>query len=447
MNLKAGLFQTQQLKLQMTQQLSQAITILQYSTMELNAYLEAKQLENPLIQLEAPKQDHLHHRDPHTYKRTAGKSHDNTVDWYEYVSVPKGSISDALTSQLHLKSLTYSERKIMEELIYSLDDNGYLRIDEESFIRKHHLESNQLERYINSLQQMEPAGIGARSLQECISLQLKKRANVPSLVMSIVDDYFQALAEKKWKKIAKDLSVELKDIQQAADFIQHCNPRPGSTYSQHVSEYIIPELVVKVLNDRRISVSLNDGTTINVTYNEEYTDFLNHHPDKEVRSYLQEKEQDFKWLLQSLRQRKQTILKVGKMLAEKQKAFFFKGPSAIQPLTLKQVADEIDVHESTISRTVKGKYMQTPYGIFELKYFFTSAIKSVKTDDLETASATTVKNELQQLINEEDKKKPLSDQKIVNLLLDKGYDVSRRTIAKYRDQLGIASSTMRKRYE
>jgi RNA polymerase sigma-54 factor len=446
MNLKAGLFQNQQLKLQMTQQLSQAITILQYSTMELNAYLEAKQLENPLIQLEPPKQDPLHQREPHTFKRNAG-NHENTVDWYEYVSLPKRSLADALSVQINLKSLTSSGRKIMDELIYSLDDNGYLRIDEESFVQKHGLEMAQLENYISRLQELEPAGIGARSLKECIALQLQRKATVPPLVTMIVDNHFQAFAEKKWKAIARDLSVELKDIQQAADYIQHCNPRPGSKYSQHIAEYIIPELVVKVIDGHTVAVSLYDGTTINVTYNEEYTDFLKYHPDKEVQSYLQEKEQDFQWLLQSLRQRKQTILKVGKMLAEKQKAFFLKGPSAIQPLTLRQVADEIDVHESTISRAVKGKYMQTPYGIFELKYFFTSAIKSVKLDDSETASATSVKNELQRLIDEEDKKKPLSDQKIVNLLLDKGYDVSRRTIAKYRDQLGIASSMMRKRYE
>ncbi|MGM0753799.1 MAG: RNA polymerase factor sigma-54 [Bacillota bacterium] len=446
MNLKAGLFQNQQLKLQMTQQLSQAITILQYSTMELNAYLEAKQLENPLIQLEPPKLDPLHQREPYTYKRNSG-NHEDTVDWYEYVSVPKRTLADALSVQLNLKSLTSFDRKVMEELIYSLDDNGYLRVDEESFLQTHGLERAQLDHYINRLQELEPAGIGARSLQECLSLQLQKKADVPSLVTMIVDNHFQAFAEKKWKAIAKELGVELKDIQQAADFIQHCNPRPGSKYSQQIAEYIIPELVVNVIDGNTVTVSLYDGTTVNVSYNEEYTDFLKHHPDKEVQSYLQEKEQDFQWLLQSLRQRKQTILKVGKMLVEKQKAFFQKGPSAIQPLTLKQVADEIDVHESTISRAVKGKYMQTPYGIFELKYFFTSAIKSVRLEDSEAASARTVKNELQKLIDEEDKKKPLSDQKIVNILLDKGYDVSRRTIAKYRDQMGITSSTMRKRYE
>ncbi|BCB05605.1 RNA polymerase factor sigma-54 [Bacillus sp. KH172YL63] len=446
MNLKAGLFQNQQLKLQMTQQLSQAITILQYSTMELNAFLEAKQLENPLIQLEPPKQGPLHQREPQSYKQTGGKSRENTVDWYEYVSVPKGSMSDALTVQLNLKSLTYAGRKVMEELIDSLDDNGYLRIDEDSFMRKHGIDYHVLEYYIHSLQEMEPAGVGARSLQECISLQLERKAGVPPLVKKIVDDHFQAFAEKKWKGIAKELSVQLKEIQRAADFIQRCNPRPGSIYTYDISEYITPELVVEVI-DGKVAVSLNDGTTVHVAYNREYTDFLKDHPDKEVQSYLQEKEQDFKWLLQSLRQRKQTILKVGRVLADKQRAFFLKGPTALQPLTLRQVADEIDVHESTISRAVKGKYMQTAYGIFELKYFFTTAIKSVNLEEAEGASATAVKNELQRLIQEEDKKKPLSDQKIVNLLLEKGYDVSRRTIAKYRDQLGIVSSTMRKRYE
>lgn len=446
MNLKAGLFQNQQLKLQMTQQLSQAITILQYSTMELNAYLEAKQLENPLIQLEPPKKDPLLQREPYTYKRSAGR-HEHTVDWYEYVSVPTRTLADALSVQVNMKSLTSLDLKVMEELIYSLDDNGYLRMDENAFIQKHGLEMAQLENYVHRLQELEPIGIGARSLQECISLQLRRKAEVPSLVTMVVDNHFPAFAEKKWRAIAKDLSVELKAIQNVADFIRQCNPRPGSKYSQHIAEYITPELVVNVLDGHTVAVSLHDGTTVNVTYNEEYTDFLKHHPDQEVQSYLQEKEQDFQWLLQSLRQRKQTILKVGRMLAEKQKDFFLQGPSFIQPLTLRQVADEIGVHESTISRAVKGKYMQTPYGIFELKYFFTSAIKSVRLEDSEAASARTVKNELQNLIDEEDKKKPLSDQKIVNLLLDKGYDVSRRTIAKYRDQMGIVSSTMRRRYE
>ncbi|OXS61510.1 RNA polymerase RpoN-/SigL-like sigma 54 subunit [Bacillus sp. V-88] len=446
MNLKAGLFQNQQLKLQMTQQLSQAITILQYSTMELNAYLEAKQLENPLIQVEPPKQDSLFQREPYTYKRKTGNP-DHTVDWYEYVSVPTRTLADALSVQINLKSLTSFDRKILDELICSMDDNGYLRMDEPSFLQKHGLERAQLEDYIKRIQELEPAGIGARSLQECISLQLERKADVPPLVKMIVNNHFQSFAEKKWKAISKDLGVELKDIQQAADFIQHCNPRPGSKYSQHIAEYITPELVVNVIEGHTVAVSLHDGTTVNVTYNEEYTDFLKHHSDKEVQTYLQEKEQDFQWLLQSLRQRKQTILKVGKMLAEKQKSFFLEGPSAIQPLTLKQVADEIDVHESTISRAVKGKYMQTPFGIFELKYFFTSAIKSVNLEDSEAASARTVKNELRKLIDEEDKNKPLSDQKIVNLLLDKGFDVSRRTIAKYRGQMGITSSTMRKRYE
>ncbi|WP_064093011.1 RNA polymerase factor sigma-54 [Rossellomorea aquimaris] len=446
MNLKVGLWQSQQL--QMTQQLSQAITILQYSTVELNAFLESKALENPLIQLEQPRQDTPHQHKPQYYStKNNQSSRQHTIDWYDNVSVSKANLGEALFTQLNMKSLTYIEKRILEELIYSLDDNGYLRIDEEVFLESHKLERDQLEHYIKRLQDLEPVGVGARSLQECIFLQLNRMKDIPPLVMTIVQDYFQPFAEKKWKGIAKSLHVELRDVQATADIIQQCNPRPGAAYCQDVSQYIIPELVVSLGDDHDINVSLHDGTTIKVKYNDEYTDFLQDHPEKDVQNYLQEKKQDFEWLLQSLRQRKQTILRVGKMLAERQRLFFLKGPSAIQPLTLKQVADEMNVHESTISRAVKGKYMQTPYGVYELKYFFTAAIKSVNVEDNEVASARTVKNELQRLIDEEDKKKPLSDQKIVNLLKEKGYEVSRRTIAKYRDQLGILSSTMRKRYE
>ena len=448
MNLKAGLWQNQQMKLQMTQQLSQAINILQYSTMELNAFLEMKALENPLIQLEQPSLDPPHRRESlRNFRETKRYNQKEMVDWYEYISVPKMTLADGLFAQLNMKSLSSFDRRVMEELMYSLDENGYLRIEEDIFIKRNNLQMYQLEHYIKRLQELEPAGVGARSLQECLSLQLKRIPDVPLLVTQMVEDHFISFAEKKWKVIAKDLDVELKDVQKAADYIQQCNPRPGAAYSQGVSEYIIPELVVSLTGENQIAVSLYDGTTIQVKYNEEYTDFLKHHPDVEVKTYLKEKHQDFDWLLQSLRQRNQTMLKVGKILVEKQRAFFLKGPSAIQPLTLKQVAEEVEVHESTISRAVKGKYMQTPYGIYELKYFFTTAIKSAALENAETASAAALKSELQKLIEEEDKKKPLSDQKIVGLLIDKGYEVSRRTIAKYRDQLGISSSTMRKRYE
>ncbi len=440
MNLNTGLWQKQQLKLQMTQELKQAITILQYSTLELNAFLETKALENPLIQIE----------DPITDIPVRGESYynneKNKTDFTEFLSVSKKTLEEHLFLQLDLKSFTSIELKIMKDLFYSLDENGYLHIETEDFLSRHDLKSGELQYYIDRLQELEPAGIGARSLQECISLQLKRR-EAAELARTIVEEHFDDFAAKKWKGIAKDLDVDLKDIQKAADLIRECNPRPGALYSDGPSHYIAPELVVKTSGGNEVSVSLFDGTTVKVIYNEEYKDFLEHHPDKETVRYLREKDQEFQWLLQNLQQRKQTILKVGKLIVEKQKSFFLEGPSDLQPLTLKEVADEAGVHESTVSRAVKGKYMQTPYGIYEMKYFFSAAIRTLSPEDSGAASSTAIKNELQRLVDEEDKKKPLSDQKIVNMLIDKGFDVSRRTIAKYRDQLGISSSTMRKRYE
>jgi RNA polymerase sigma-54 factor len=440
MNLNTGLWQKQQMKLQMTQQLSQAITILQYSTMELNAFLESKALENPLIQLEDPVMDIPDRGESHQYK---GKE---ANDFTEYLSVSKKTLEEHLFLQLDLKSLSKFDLKVMKDLMYNLDENGYLRIETEDFLSRNDLLMLQLEYYINRLQELEPAGIGARSLQECISLQLRRKHS-SELALKIVEEHFDDFAAKKWKGIAKELNVDLKDIQKAADLIRQCHPRPGAIYNDEPAHYIAPELVVKMMDEKEVSVSLFDGTTVKVVYNDEYKDFLEHHPDKEVGSYLREKDQEFQWLLQSLQQRKQTILKVGKLIVEKQRTFFLEGPAAVKPLTLKEVAEEAGVHESTISRAVKGKYMQTPYGIFEMKYFFSAAIKSVHSEDSGAASSTSIKNEIQRLVDEEDKKKPLSDQKIVNMLIDKGYDVSRRTIAKYRDQLGISSSTMRKRYE
>ncbi|VXB28850.1 RNA polymerase sigma-54 factor [Bacillus sp. 349Y] len=425
MNLSAGLFQQQQQKLQMTQQLSQAITILQYSTMELNDFLESKAMENPLIQLKPPKR--------------------KLAEWQDFVSDTTKSLSEALLIQLNLKSLTSVERDCLEELIFSLDDNGYLHIEPGYFLKKYEIGEEELESTISMIQSLEPAGIGARSLQECIHLQLDRRWEVPDFVLTIVSDHFQAFADRKWKGIAKILGLELKQVQTAADFITQCNPRPGSAYAKDFSHYIVPELNVRVQGDD-VTVALYDGTSITVTLNKEYTDFIGHHPDRDTASYIKEKKQEFEWLVQSLRQRKQTMLKVGKAIVEKQRGFFLQGPGHLQPLTLKQIAEEIGAHESTISRAVRGKYVQTPYGVFELKSFFTAAVRAVDTAE-ETVSAGTVKRELQELVNQEDKRKPLSDQKLVALLTEKGCDVSRRTVAKYRDQLGIPSSTKRKRYE
>jgi RNA polymerase sigma-54 factor len=444
MNLKAGLWQQQSVKLQMTQQLTQAITLLQYSSQELNAFLENKALENPLIQLERPQLETVDYKEYQSRKTNRG-TQESPLEWIEQLSVSNATLADHLFAQLNLKSLSYMENKPFVDLIYSLDENGYLHIDEPSFLAKYNLQQEELDYYIHTLHQLEPVGVGARNLQECILLQLEKDNDAPTFVNQVIRDHFQAFAEKKWAQIAKELEVDISSIQQVADYIQKFHPRPGACYAKENPSYIIPELIVRT-SAEGIVVTLFDGTIVKVQYNEEYDQFFTGKADPDVQKYLREKQQDYSWVIQSLQQRSETILKVGKKIVEKQQQFFLGGPEKIRPLTLKQVSEEVGLHESTVSRAVRDKYMQTPFGIFEMKYFFTTAVKTSMFSEEEAVSSTQVKKAIQKLIKDENKQKPLSDQKIVQQLKEKGFDVSRRTIAKYRDQLNIPSSTMRKRY-
>jgi RNA polymerase sigma-54 factor len=445
MNLKAGLWQQQSVKLQMTQQLTQAITLLQYSSQELNAFLETKALENPLIQLERPQLETVDYKEYQSRNNNRG-TQESPLEWIEQLSVSNATLADHLFAQLNLKSLSYMENKPFVDLIYSLDENGYLHIDEPSFLERYNLQQEELDYYIHALQQLEPIGVGARNLQECILLQLEKdNDDAPTFVKEVIRDHFQAFAEKKWTQIAKKLEVDISSIQQVADYIQKFHPRPGACYAKENPSYIIPELIVRT-SAEGIVVTLFDGTIVKVQYNEEYNQFFTGKVDPDVQKFLHEKQQDYSWVIQSLQQRSETILKVGKKIVEKQQQFFLEGPEKIRPLTLKQVSEEVGLHESTVSRAVRDKYMQTPFGIFEMKYFFTTAVKTSMFSEEEAVSSTQVKKAIQKLIKNENKQKPLSDQKIVQQLKEKGFDVSRRTIAKYRDQLNIPSSTMRKRY-
>ncbi|MBM7586011.1 RNA polymerase sigma-54 factor [Bacillus pakistanensis] len=435
MKLQAGLWQQQTLKLNMTQELSQAITLLQYTSLELNAFLESKALENPLIDIDLPQTSIV---DLPQYRRKATSNYDHQ-DWIEQISVNRETLTDYLYAQLDLKSLSNEEMKVLSTLFEELDENGYLPKE----IKIKGLQDWEIEGLINILQGLDPAGVGARTLQECLLLQIDREENVPPHTKEVLLHHFMDFGEKRWKEISKNLNIELTAIQTIADYVKELNPRPGSEFTVDQPPYITPEVLVKVEMDS-IFVKLFDGTLTKVKYNEEYRKLFQHKEDPAVKQFLKEKEQDFEWIINSLRHRKETILKVSQAIVEHQQPFFLKGPQYIQPLTLKDLSKEVGVHESTVSRAVKGKYMQTPFGTFELKFFFSSAIKTSLSD---LTSSTGVKNEIVQMVKEEDKKKPLSDQKIADILKGKGIVVSRRTVAKYRDQLDIPSSSIRKRYE
>lgn len=440
MNFKQGLFQQQSLKLTMTQELSQAIALLQYSTQELAEFLENKALENPFIQVEPA----VVPVNPLTDRKKKSKNNIKTKtieqNWLDQIGDNKKSIVDHLFSQIPLNDEIKPIRQAIEKLIGFIDENGYL--SEEAIPLDVPQEKRDL--CIMILQAMEPAGIGARSLQECLLLQLKRMSIPHTLAITLVESYFESFAEKKWKDLAKQLKVSLSEIQSAFDLIQTLDPKPGAAFKSDSTAFIVPDVVVS-WDGREYSITVFDEQLPKISFNQEYYHQYAHSADQHVANYIESQVQNYQWLMRSLDQRKETLQKVALKIVEKQPGFFQNGPSKLKPMTMKEVADEIEVHESTVSRAVREKYVQTPFGIFELKSFFTSTIQT--TND-ESTSSSQVKNALTALIEKEDKQKPLSDQDIVSLLKDNdGIVVSRRTVAKYRDQLGIASSSKRRRYD
>ncbi|WP_433744506.1 RNA polymerase factor sigma-54 [Falsibacillus pallidus] len=443
MNLKAGLWQQQSLKLNMTQELSQAIALLQYSTQELFSFLEQKVMENPLIGLESPDVQLMDPRSDRIRTNRIAQPNKTKQEWLERVAQKPDTLQEHLFSQLIMKTLTFKQKQILDLLLYNFDANGYLTASTDEIACEADAPVEEAEKLLTQIQSLDPAGVGARNLRECLLLQVKRREGAPQWTEEILMNHFQEFADRKWKDIASKLSCSLKEIQAVSDFIQTLTPRPAAEYGAHPSIYIIPELIVEV-KDGQIRLRHHDSSVPHLIFHKEYYDEMEKYKDKGVKSFLKDKFQDYQFLMKSLHQRQETILKVGTALIELQTEFFLKGPKHLKPLTMKQLAEEIEVHESTVSRAVREKYIQTPFGTFELKSFFSSGVATNEDGD---ASSSTVKNLIQEWIDEEDKKSPISDQAIADRLKEEGLKVSRRTVAKYRDQLQIPASSKRKRFD
>lgn len=438
MNLKPGLWQQQTLKLQMTQELSQAIALLQYSTQELTSFLEEKATENPLLKIE-PGQTIDSKRG-----RSKGKIQKDKQSWIEQIGSENKTLDVYLQSQINMRRLSEEERTVIDELIYHIDENGYLCASLEEIATKLNTSTDKVEEGLTLIHELEPAGIGARDLKECLILQLTRQEQRHELAEKILQDYFTLFAEKKWKELAKLLKVTPAEIQQVFDAIQVLNPRPASIFQKDPAVYIIPDVVIK-WDGEAFSISVFDEALPKISFNDQYYKQFASHQDKQVGRFLQEKQQDYFWIVRALEQRKETLTKVAVKIVEKQQDFFTKGPAYLKPMTMKDISEELEIHESTVSRAVREKYAQTPFGLYDLKFFFSSTIQ---TTSAESASSRQVRDLIKTLVEQENKQKPLSDQEIVNALNEEnGIVVSRRTIAKYRDQLGIPSSSKRKRYE
>jgi RNA polymerase sigma-54 factor len=441
MNIKAGLYQQQTLKLTMTQELSQAIALLQYSAQELNAFLENKALENPLLSVEQPQT--LSYQN--TVERKKGKRLTKEKDskyWIEQISGETKTLESQILSQLDISELSNDKKKIFLQLIRNLDDNGYLRISVSEAAEILGVEDEDVEECLFILHDLEPYGIGARSLQECLLIQAKNGHS--DLAVTILGEEFLLFAEKKWKELSKRLGVSLYEIQETFDYIQTFNPRPASIFNNDKPAYITPDVTVELV-EHELIISIMDKNSASITVNQSYLNRMKSSNDQTVNRFLQEKWQEYQWLAKGIQQRNETILNVMTQIVKRQPEYFKKGLSYLKPMTMREIAEELGIHESTVSRAVKDKYVQTSFGTIEMKSFFSSNLHSTVQDDV---SSETAKREIGDVIKKEDKLRPLSDQDISEILkLKKGIILSRRTVAKYRDQLGIASSSKRKRYQ
>ena len=361
------------------------------------------------------------------------------------------SLWDHLHEQMNLLRLGDPQMVIGEEIIGNIDRKGFLscdldRIAEAAEARQRNgerVDRGDVEEMLARIQGFDPSGIGARDLRETLLIQLRDRGREASLPWRIVRDHFHELADHRWNELAEAYGITPREAQEAADEIGTLDPKPGLRYADSAGSYVVPDLMVDKVGEDYV-VSHNDGTLPQLRISPLYRKVAADRGrlDEENRKFISERLGSARWLIQAMEQRRQTMLRVMDFIVERQRAFFEKGVKHLRPLTLREVARDVEVHESTVSRVTNEKYVQTPRGVYPLKFFFSSGYATHGGADM---SARGVRARIERLVEEEDPKSPLSDPAIVRLLERDGVRIARRTVAKYRGQLGILSARMRRR--
>ncbi|HXG58933.1 MAG TPA: RNA polymerase factor sigma-54 [Thermoanaerobaculia bacterium] len=471
-------------KLIMTPSLQQAIKLLQLSKLELQEVLNQEILENPLLEevseetkaeeaeaeaQETKSETEEEARKPETKEPEKEKEKDSFdeidydayfQDYIEYGYNPRmteeyeefpientltrpPNLTDHLTWQLHMSDAAPRIKEIGDFIIGNIDEDGYLRATVEEIMASNRYGREEVEEAIRAVQSLDPIGVGARDLRECLLLQVQFLEIDEPLVEAIIRDHWDEFMQRKFVPLARTLGIDLKVLEGIVEIIKHLDPKPGRKYSNERAIYVEPDVYVQKVGDEYVIVLNEDGMP-KLRINSSYRSMLNSMDSKqdgETVNYIKDKIRSAVWLIKSLDQRQRTIYKVAESIVKHQREFLEKGIDYLRPLVLRDVADDIQMHESTVSRVVSNKYMHTPRGLFLMKYFFHSGIDSDTGEDI---SSLTVKKKIQSYIEAEDPRKPLSDSKIMKILNDEGINIARRTVAKYRDELNIPSSTDRK---
>lgn len=495
--MKAGLQQSPTLRqeLKINPRLYQAMDLLYMPLLDLQQHLKQELLNNPFLDLVEPEDDE--NEEPESDEEAPAldaaaeddvaereEAKDDAVDWeeilldgfdtggapaeseqrehYEPVTVAHGGLSDHLMEQLSLLDLDPRQEVLAAEFVGNVADDGYLAcgVDEvlkslnDAIVAAAEQAGRDLadvplytpdegQAMLAVIQGLDPAGVGARDLRECLLLQLRDQGRTDALAYRLVDEAFDDLIAHRWPELARRYGRTAQEVQAAADEIQKLDPKPGLRFSAADENYIIPDLIVDKI-DATYRVALNDTNLPRLRLSRAYQEIAR---DKnkfqgENREFIASKLNAATWMIQAIEQRRQTMLKVMNYIVDRQREFFEKGVQYLKPLTLREVAEAISMHESTISRVTNEKWVQTPRGVLPLKFFFSSGLT---TTDGEDVSARGIRAQIEKLIKDEDPRNPLTDQEIVDVLNRQGVRIARRTVAKYRDQLGVLSARMRKR--
>lgn len=458
-------------KLVMTTELVQAIKILQFNAQELDTYVNEQLLANPVLEhaeqddsvKDAELEDHSSQEDTGqqtealeeylwerglddiSYRQGNYQQPEQPQNNYEQFTSAEVTLPEHLMFQLQFACEDEKDRHIGRYIIESLDENGYLTSMPEEMAQLIGVETEEIERVLAVINTFEPAGIGAKNLCHCLLIQLglldMKTPAMEKMLLEHMDD----LAANRLQVIAKNLHIKVKRVQEMVDVVKALNPRPGRMFARDREEpgYIVPDIHVEKI-DGSFVVSLNERTVPHLQVSAYYRRVLaQSKDDQKVSEYLTERVNAAVWLIRSIQQRKDTILNVARTIVEFQEGFFEKGSKYLKTLSLHHVAEKLGIHESTVSRSVNGKYLQCQQGVYELKHFFSAGVQN---GSGEGVSSVSIKTMIKELIDQENPASPYSDQKLVTILQDKGIGLSRRTVAKYRDEMGILSSSKRKRF-
>ncbi|HEX8943932.1 MAG TPA: RNA polymerase factor sigma-54 [Gemmatimonadaceae bacterium] len=488
--MKAGLSQSTQLKqeLKINPRLYQAMDLLYMPLLDLQQHLKQELLNNPFLDMVEPEEEEEESEDEtveaETQTEQEEKNTNDEIDWeeilldgfdaggrreeheereyYEPVTVDTRDLSDHLLDQISLLELTPRQSFLADEFIGNINEDGYLACSLDDLLNAvndtvvkaaEEIERDtddlplytrpEIEEMLATIQSLDPPGVGARDLRECLMLQLKEAGLEQSVPYRLVRDCFEELINHRWSEISKRFGISPTDVQKAADEIKKLDPKPGLVYSAASDNYIIPDLIVDKI-DGKYHVFLNDANLPRLKLSRAYQEIARDKKkfEGENKEFISSKLNSANWMIQAIEQRRQTMLKVMNYIVDRQRDFFEKGVQHLKPLTLREVAEVISMHESTVSRVTNEKFVQTPRGVLPLKFFFSSGLSTTAGEDV---SARGIKAQIEKLVSDEDPKHPLTDQAIVNILKESGVQIARRTVAKYRDQLGVLSARMRKR--